>query len=763
MLRRTIAILLIILSTFTCYSQKVGLVLSGGGAKGISHIGLIKVLEENNIPIDYVAGTSIGAIVAGLYASGMSPDEMLELFKSDNFKLWSTGKMDKDDLYYFRRNDESPEWLKLDITKKGDKVKLILPINLIPERQMDFGFLQLMAQTTAACDGNFDNLMVPFRCVSTDIYHNEAIVLSSGDVGEAIRASMTVPLIYKPIEKDGMLLFDGGMVNNFPTNVMQEDFHPDIIIGHKISNIGTRPDPDDVIAQIETMITQITNYDIPDSVGILLNTELDDVGLLDFPKADYTYSRGLQTGLLYIDSIKSKIKRRVPKEEVAEKREKFNAKKPELKFNNIQVEGVRDNLQRKYIIQSIKYKENIIDIDHLRSSYFKLIADDHIKSIRPIAYYNKKTGYFDLHLKVETRKPFDVAFGGHISTRANTFGYLQGNLKMFNKQSYIISSNLYFGKFYNSIALSGRIDFPSQVPFYISAACVLNYWDYNSTSTDLIFTDIRPTYVQQNESNIRLEVGIPFSKTGLIDFGASQSTATDAYYQIENINSSDELDETVFKGYSTHIRIDKKNYDYKQYPTEGGRKMFSAQYISGTENFTAGTTAPVSGSVKQKHNYFQMKGVFDQYFKSFKNISLGAFAEASINNNTLFSNYTSSKLNASAFTPTPNSKSLYLDNFRSNQYFALGGKIMYHINDNTHIRSELYGFFPILEMMKNENSTAYYNGDIFTNAHAMGLLAFVAQTAIGPLSVEVNYYDKTGQKFFFSVNMGYMLFNKRGF
>ncbi|HPR62280.1 MAG TPA: patatin-like phospholipase family protein, partial [Prolixibacteraceae bacterium] len=129
-------------------AQKVGLVLSGGGAKGIAHIGLIKVLEEHNIPIDYVAGTSIGAIVAGLYAMGMSPDEMLDLFNSDDFRLWSTGTLDKDDLYYFKSKDELPDMIKLDITKKESGVKLILPLNIVPEQQMDYAFMNLTAQYT---------------------------------------------------------------------------------------------------------------------------------------------------------------------------------------------------------------------------------------------------------------------------------------------------------------------------------------------------------------------------------------------------------------------------------------------------------------------------------------------------------------------------------------------------------------------------------------------------------------------------------------
>ena len=762
MFRYTIVIILIYL-TINAPAQKVGLVLSGGGAKGLAHIGLIKVLEEHNIPIDYVTGTSIGAIIGGLYASGMTPDEMIELFNSDEFELWSTGRMDKDDLYYFKRNDELPDWLKLDITKKENGIKLILPINIVPERQMDFAFMQLMAQTSAACQNNFDNLMVPFRCVSTDIYHNKEIHHKEGDVGEAIRASMTFPFVYKPIEKDGLLLFDGGILNNFPSDVMQSEFKPDIIIGHKVVNSNKVPDPDDIVSQIEAMLTQITYYELPDSVGILLETPLNDVSLLDFHKINYTYSRGIETALQSIDSIEGLISRRFTTADLNKKRELFNSRKPELMFNNIQVEGVRDNRQRRYIIQSIKFKEKIIGIEQLRESYFKLIADEHIKSIQPLAYYNQNTGYFDLHLKVEPRKPFDVEFGGHLTTRANTFGFIQANYKTFNNRSYNLSTNLYFGRFYNSFMLGGRIDSPNKTPFYFSGYFTLNTWDYFATSTDLIFTDIRPSYIKQNESNLRLEIGVPYTKTGIIDFGFAQSNSLDEYYQTKVFNEGDKLDETTFSAYSGHVRIDKKNYDYKQYPTEGGRKLLSINYISGNENFNPGSTAPVPNKVSQNHNYFQINALYDQYFTINKYFTLAAFGQSAINNNKLYSNYTATVLNAPSFTPTPNSKSMFNELFRANQYFAIGGKAIYKINTSLHFRTELYGFFPIQSLIAEKNNTVKYSDKIFTEGHLMALGAAVLQTRFGPLSVELNYYDKPGKRWFFSINMGYMLYNKRGF
>jgi NTE family protein len=763
-MKKILLFIFILLISIQASSQKVGLVLSGGGAKGVAHIGVIKVLEDHGIPIDYIAGTSIGAIVAGLYASGMSPEEMIELFNSDEFMLWSTGKMDKDDLYYFKKKDENPDMLSLDISQKEDGLKLLLPTNLIPERQMDFAFMQITAQTTAACNRDFNQLFVPFRSVSTDIYENKAVIHEDGDLGLAIRASMTFPLMYKPVEKDGMLLFDGGIVNNFPWDVMHEDFNPDIIIGHKVTNMGEKPDPDDIFSQIETMVTQETNYEIPDSLGFTLETKLNEVGLLDFPKANYINSKGIETGLAAIDTIESVVHRRVPKSEVQEKRREFNNKKPEFLFNNIQVEGVKDNAQRRYIIQSIKNNERVINLEELRESYYKLVADEQIKSIQPLAYYNKQTGYFDLHLKVEPSKPFDVKFGGHLSTRANTFGFIEGNYKIFKNSAFNLSSNLFFGRFYNSFKAGGRIDSPTRTPFYVSGYYTLNLWDYSATSTELIFTDIKASNIQQNEQNALIQVGTPFSKNGIVDFGISWSRSNDQYNQLNLFNFEDELDKTIFNGYSAHLRIDKKNYDYKQYHTEGGRKLFSVKYITGKEEFIPGTTAPIDEKMTQRHNYFQINAFFDQYYPLNDLFTIGLLAQATINNNTLFSNYTSSALSAPSFNPTPNSKSLYLEQNRSNQFFGAGSKFIFNISQNLHFRTELHGFFPIQSIqVVDEDKTAKLSGKLFPEFHVMGMTGLVMQTRFGPLSVEVNYYDKPGQKWFFSVNMGYMIFNKRGF
>ena len=172
--------------------------MSGGGARGLAHIGVIKALEENNIPIDYVAGTSMGAIIAALYAMGYSPEEMEEVIASDEFKRWYSGKKGKEEIFYFRRNEETPDILNLRMDTR-DSIRLVMPsLTLVDPTQMNLAFMQMFSEANAACKNNFDSLMVPFRCVASDVYNKQQVVYSEGELGDAVRASMSFPLVLSP-------------------------------------------------------------------------------------------------------------------------------------------------------------------------------------------------------------------------------------------------------------------------------------------------------------------------------------------------------------------------------------------------------------------------------------------------------------------------------------------------------------------------------------------------------------------------------------
>lgn len=757
---------LVFILSFTVHqvnAQKVGLVLSGGGAKGLAHIAVIKALEENGIPIDYIAGTSMGAIVAGLYAAGYSTDEMEKLFKSEQFKFWATGQIQEKYRYFYRNLDDDPSWLELDLLKKEDKLKILPPTNLIPEKQMDFAFMEMFSSVSAIDKGDFNKLFVPFFCIATDVYNNRELVLRQGDLGEAIRGSMTFPLYFKPIEINGSLVFDGGIVDNFPVQHMKELFNPDIIIGHNVANNPQKPDPDDVMAQIENMIMQKTNYQINPKDGIRLETTFNNIGLLDFKKIDMIEAAGYETANKNMDEIKKRISRRVSPADLSQRRHQFIMKKPELNFQNVRVEGVENTDQTRYIIQSLKHKSHVINLHELKKAYFKLVADQQIRSLRPVAHYNPETGYFDLDLIAKANHPMQINFGGNISTRPINQGFLSGDYRMFKKQAYTFSTNMYFGRFYSSIKAGARIDFPTTLPYYLAGYFTLNRWDYYSSTTEFVFEDVRPPYIIQNEKNFRMELGFPVKTSGKIIIGGSASNARDEYYQTESIKVSDTPDFTTFNAITATTSFQENTFNDKQYPTEGLSSNITLNYISGTEKNTPGTTSNNQERTQYNHDFYLLKGNYERYFKFSKVFTLGWMAEGVYSNKQPFSNYMATVLSAPSFDPIPHSKTIYLNNFHANKYLASGLKGIFEISDQLHLRTEVYGFVPVREITEGSNNLAFYNPDQFSSIKFMASGALVFQSALGPVSFSLNYYDKSQTKFFAMLNFGYILFNKKGY
>ncbi|PKP17091.1 MAG: patatin, partial [Bacteroidetes bacterium HGW-Bacteroidetes-21] len=294
--------------SFTLSAQKIGLVLSGGGAKGLAHIGLIKVLEENNIPIDYIAGTSMGAIVAAMYASGMSADEMVAIVTGSDFQNWALGNVSEEYKYQFLKREEDASWLDLNFNLDSG-FKPQIPTGMIPTHSMDFAFMEYFAPPSAAAGYDFDSLFVPFRCVASDVNLREAVIFSEGDLGSAVRASMAAPFYFSPVVIKGKLLFDGGIYNNFPVDVLIKDFNPDYIIGCNVSHNSTPASEENPLLQLENMIVAPTDYSVPPEKGVLIEPDIQGIKFADFSKAWEIIDRGYQESLNNIDEIKANVHR----------------------------------------------------------------------------------------------------------------------------------------------------------------------------------------------------------------------------------------------------------------------------------------------------------------------------------------------------------------------------------------------------------------------------------------------------------------------
>ncbi|WP_255611932.1 patatin-like phospholipase family protein [Marinobacterium arenosum] len=274
---------------------RIGLALSGGGARGAAHIGVLRALEEQRIPIDYIAGTSMGSIIGGLYASGMSPDEIERALGSMDWKHIFSDEPPRQERSFRRKRDDDLYLVK---AKPGisDEGELKFPTGAIQGQKFDLALRQLTLSVSSETD--FDHLRIPFRAVASDLATGTAVVIGSGDLATAMRASMSVPGAFAATEINGRLLVDGGITNNLPIDVVR-DMGADIVIAVDISTPYMPAEEVDNLFSITAQLTSImtrTNADRQIASlterDILIIPELGDITSGDFESALKAIPRG---------------------------------------------------------------------------------------------------------------------------------------------------------------------------------------------------------------------------------------------------------------------------------------------------------------------------------------------------------------------------------------------------------------------------------------------------------------------------------------
>lgn len=741
------------------YSQKVGLVLSGGGAKGLTHIGVIKALEENNIPIDYITGTSIGAIVGGLYSLGYSPDEITQVFKSKSFFNWITGKVDEQNHYYFKDNYDIPVLLKLGFSLRDSVNSISYPVNLIDNSPMDFAFMKLFSAAGNISDQSFDDLFIPFRCVAADIYNKKTVVFSKGNLAKAVRASMAVPFLFRPVIIDSMLLFDGGIYNNFPNDIMVSDFNPDFVIGSQVARNSKRPTESDLFAQIENMITFDSKYDIDTSKGIMIRNLYDGIGLLQFEKIDYLINRGYESTLKLIDSIKRSVNTRVSAEDVKLKRLFFKSRIRELNFDSIIITGVNSRFH-SYISKNLKNNKAFFSIDNLDKEYHKLLFDENIESLSPSAIFNPNTGFYTLKLNVKKAKEFKFFLGGQLSSNNLNQGYVGLQYNFFRNNSLLTLLDFQYGRFYSAASLKFRNFFTLKTPLRLTTQLNYNNWDYFALSNDFFFTDFKPLYFNQKEYNGFIDLGFPAYTNSVITFGCNVAYVQSLYYPEINFLQSDKLDKTINISGGVNLGIENNTQNFISYPYAGKKVIFSASYTYSSEELKPGNLSIFTSNTTKTHFYPQLKFSFDNYFKINKTLTVGFLLESVYNDNTNYINYTGTLFSAPSFSPTPHSKTLYLVNYRSNKYIAGGIKGIINLTDRVHFRAEGYFFTPYKEFNLVDKQLVNLSDNIFPRIAFIADATLVYHSIIGPLSFSANYYEREGTRMFYQLNFGYLLFNR---
>jgi NTE family protein len=270
---------------------KIGLVLSGGGAKGAAHIGVLKYLEEAEIPIDYIAGTSMGALVGGMYAIGYSADEILATIRSLDWDRMMSNNVERKKISFESKQKKSSHVISVPFSLKGKRedIRSRTFRNSLPEGIVTGdNLINLFNSLTVGYSDSisFGNLPIPYVCVATNIINGKADVLDKGEFTKALRASMAIPVLFNPVKINNTLYVDGGLVCNFPAEQCRA-MGADYIIGVSMSP-GLEDDPKKLtsfLTQVKQIKEVITDKDIDNyhkKCDIFINPDLKGVGMLSF-------------------------------------------------------------------------------------------------------------------------------------------------------------------------------------------------------------------------------------------------------------------------------------------------------------------------------------------------------------------------------------------------------------------------------------------------------------------------------------------------
>lgn len=747
----------------------VGLVLSGGGAKGVAHIGVIKALEENDIPIDYITGTSMGAIVGSLYAAGYSPDEMLELLASPLFTDAAQGKINPKEMYLFYRPDNRPTFFNMTAsTADSIHVNSLLPSSLISPMPMNMAFMEIYAPATQACGGDFDRLFVPFRCVASDMARQGKMVWSEGPLEDAVRSSMTFPVVFYPVEHNETLLYDGGVFDNFPVGVMHDDFDPDVMLGVDVhaSDSKTTAMPD-IVSQLDLLVIRPTDYSVPEDLGMYMRIDLNEFSLLDFQKSPKIYEIGYRRAMQSMDSIKARIKQRRPAAEVARRRAEFRRREQPVRFSKVNVGGGTPD-ENEYVksLFTPRAGELATGLPQVTGAYYSAISTGQLSNLEPQARLNGSKTMFDLDLKIVPKGNLSAGFGGYITSASNSMLYLQGAYRSLSFRSLDASLGAWLGQNYMAGALKATYMFRSGFPSAATLLVVAQRQKFYE-SDKLFYDTDSPAFIRHNEVFGRLSYGIPTARNARFDAGVGIGHLCDSYYN----NDYTIVDADTERNRLTHnlgqlmLRWEYNTLDDPTFPTSGRSIKAMGQGLIGNRSLHPGAPRQRSVAPSFAHEHEKFVGLeanYSEYFNVGRKFVLGVQSTLVASTRHLIkSDYNAAVAEATAFRPTPASYNVFNPSMRANSFITGGLVPVYKFSDRFTARGSFHAFVPWRPIEANTADPGAHYGKWFSRADFYGELAAVYTLPFASLSVYGNYQTIPGNRWGVGVSFGVFILAPR--
>ncbi|MDB5272693.1 MAG: patatin [Chitinophagaceae bacterium] len=770
----------LLLSNITYGQQRVAIVLSGGGAKGLAYIGALKALEENGIPIDYIVGTSMGGLVGGFYAAGYSPKEMEELVVSQRFQNWVKGELEEGDKISIFQQDKDPSIVNFRVGYDTLSSTSIKANTLIKDHCLRLALMDELSKASAKAHNDFDSLVIPFRCVTSEIFMQKEVVISKGNLNEALRATMAVPLFFSPQKIDEVYLFDGGLYNNFPVNTTKKIFKPDVVLGFNVSDKVFSEYP---YKDAERMVdTRLLSYLLLsrsdtiqlDSEDVYIQPDLQAYSSMEFAEAQGLIDAGYKSTMEKMPRIKAAVSARRDSLYYDQRRAAFIEGEKEYDIDRVEVRGFKNagELEKFFKPDTAGH----YPMKAIRNGYFILEQSTAYDHFAPYLTYDESTSKYQFHLNLKHNKDLKIGLGGVISNRPISYLFLSVEKDFFFRRRHNFYSNGYIGVFYISNYTRARVYFHTYRTAFLEGSFTYNKWDYYQTSNLLLLRTENQSVLKQNEINFKLSLKKAVRKKGILGVSAAYVDSESNYSIISSLNSGDTLSYSRIHMFQGRAEYENSKLDRIQYASKGYFFHVDLNYYAGLELFEPGTLEKQITGLTWQPGYrgeaarswvaFQLQ--LGKFFRLHKRYTVGVFSQNYFSTQPLFFNHKATAFYAKPFMPIMDSYTLYYEDFRSSNFIAGGLVNIVNLRKNLDFRIEAHPFYNFLPVRFNAPTGGsgvdkqYYNSTPELKFIAAGGLVY--HFMLGPISVQATYYDTKAlgkSKFGFVVHAGFLLRNKR--
>lgn len=609
---------------------KVGLVLSGGGAKGLAHIGVLKVIDSLGIKIDYVAGTSMGAIVGGLYASGYTANELDSIFSQmDIDALLQDYTPRESKSFYEKRNDEIYA-----LVLPFNKFKLGLPSGL-SKGLYNFNLMSRLTQHVSGVR-DFDKLPIPFLCIATDVETGEQIVLDDGVLAQAIIASGALPTLYNPVEINGRVLIDGGVVNNYPIEELKKR-GIDFVIGIDVQDgLKNRTQ----LKEVTAVLSQINNFSMIEKMeekrkltNIYIKPDIKGYSVVSFDKGPEIIKKGKEKANEFINELLPL--KHVDLKNIYKVIQRDSILIKDITFNKL------ENYTRAYIVGKLKFKRNTkVSLKQVEKGISNLNATQNFSAI---SYsFEKAQAGEKLALElVENQNNTFLKFGLHYDDLYKSAVLINYTRKKMLTKNDVASLDVVLGDNFRY-----NFDYYVDNGFYWSFGFNSKYNSFNrNIATDfangIIFTDLGINSLNIDFTDISSQV---YAQT---IFAQKFSLGTGLEYKYLNIksetleNTTPIFDKSSYLSVFGYFKYD--SYDQKYFPKKGWAFsgdlktfLYSSDYTNQFERFSIAKAEAgiVFEPLRRTTIKLQTEGGFavGERSVSFFDFILGGYGFVSVNN-----------------------------------------------------------------------------------------------------------------------------------